>query len=151
MGSDFYVRHGGRIRMTAEVASGSGDFNKGSLLELDSSAEWTRGTGGATRVYGVAYENKPSTADGASSGSAFTSVGTPSGNRVSAIMDEVVIETDELASGIVFAVNDRLYSDTAGLWTNVQPGTCPVLGMALSTAVSNAGDVLKLLFSAQYA
>ena len=59
------------------------------------------------------------------------------------IIDPAIVETKQLTSGAVFAINSKVYQDEAGKWTNTQPGTdTRVYGVALAAAVANAGDVL---------
>jgi hypothetical protein len=101
------VLHGGYVRYSFEVNADSSDIAKGEVVELLSSGEVRRFTGtSTTSVKGLALEAYSST----DSTSADSLLGVPSGDRVSVLLDEAVVETDEITSGITFSPNDKVYA-----------------------------------------
>jgi len=59
--------------------------------------------------------------------------------KASMLLDESIVRTIAVASGISVAVNDKMYPNGAGLLTNVDAGGAPVLGKALSSALGDGG------------
>jgi len=57
--------------------------------------------------------------------------------KVTVLMGEYVAQTDQLASGVSFDANDKLYSTTGGLLTKTDPGSGRIVGLALGPRDSN--------------
>ena len=139
------ILHGGLIRATFDVASGSGAFDKGNVLELDSAGEAKLSASSAYAARGLAVEKQRSS----TATSADSLAGVPSGEKVSMLMDEAVVETDQITSGVSFKVNQAVYTDTSGdLTDTTNKAYDQVLGIALADA--DWTGTLKMLLSVQY-
>ncbi len=149
MGDLFRIKQAGDIRWSFPIVVDSTTYAPGNVMEIVSTsnvAQAQLGSGTTTRTWGFAIDPDPrdSGTRVSSGGSINRTDGTPSGDMVSLLFGEAVIENDELTSGIVFAINDKIYQDGSGnLTTN--NSNAKELGRALSTAVANAGDALLML------
>ena len=132
---DFKVRHGGNIRYSLPVDATT-TFLEGAALEVHSDGELQASTAQNTKLTGITNTRRQTVDDQEND----HTIG--SGKAV-IIIDPAIVETKQLTSGAVFAINSKVYQDEAGKWTNTQPGTdTRVYGVALAAAVANAGDVL---------
>ena len=131
--------------MSFEVDSTSGDFVAGEVVELMSNGNVRAFTGTTTTsVKGLALEPIPST----SATSADSKVGVPSGNYVSVLLDEAVVETDQITSGITFSPNDSVYPTSSAPEITDETTVSHVLGKALTQTAWTS--TLTWLFTVQY-
>lgn len=151
---NFNVKHGGLIRYSAVVSSSeTSAWNKGRLLRLNTSGQWQiqNGSASSTVLTGMAMETRVLST---SVGPTTTLTKLPATEKYSAILDEAVVVTDELQSGVAFAAGDDLYCSTTGYVTtsgNSTGSNSPRIGKALTYA--NAGDTarpLEMFFSISY-
>jgi hypothetical protein len=156
----FNVVHGGFVRKSAVIASTeSTQWTKGRCLTLDSTGKIIVHTGIITTypIVGLAMEDRvSSTSVGPTT--TLTKVSAPSGEQASMLMDEAVVVTDALTSGVPFAAGNLLYVSTTGKLTvsgcaplYAMPTYSQPVGVALSYA--NSGDSARPLtafFSIQY-
>lgn len=158
----FSVKHGGFNRPSAQVsASNSTYWAKGRLLTIDANGQIlihngckvTQGAVTGYQTVGVALENRVnSTTVGPTV--TLTKVGAPTGEKYSFIVDEAVLITDQLESGVGFVANQPLYVSTNGKVTtsgnSTGPNSTPI-GVAWSDAHANdASRPLTYLFSVTY-
>lgn len=135
----FKVLHGGQIRANFPVEATT-TFLEGSALELNSDGTVQLSTAQITKLTGIT-DTRREVVDGI-----FVDQTIGSG-RAAVILDPAVLVTEELTSGAVFLVNDQVFQDEAGSWTNTQPATdTRVYGVALVDAVANAGDALRWFY-----
>ncbi len=139
------VVHGGFVRMSFKVASDSNDFVAGDVLELqaDGTVKAHAGTSTST-VKGLALEKKPST----TTTSADSKKGVPSGDQVAVLLDEAVVETDEITSGITFSPNDTVYPTSGDEKITDANTVSHVIGKALTQTAY--GSTVTWFFSVQY-
>jgi hypothetical protein len=139
------VVHGGFVRMSFVVNSGSSDIQKGEVVELLASGEVRRfDSSSTTSVKGLALDAYQGTA----STSADSLKRAPSGNRVTVLLDEAVVETDQITSGVTFSPNEAVYpTDSAGEVTD-QTTVSHVIGKALTQTPWT--NTLTWFFSVQY-
>lgn len=134
----FNIKHGGIIRKSAGVAA-SQTWSKGRILTLNSSGVFATSTGAQLALAGLAMENTVSaTAVGPTV--TLTKVGAPSGAVYSAVLDEAVVVTDQLQSGVSWNPGDVCYISTTGYITTSGNSTGPnnmKCGIALTSAASN--------------
>ena len=124
--NNFKILAGGRIRWAMDVASGSTNaFKSGNIVELDSSNEVVIATGSTSAFKALVLEMHDPVGD------VDTDECLASG-KASLIMDDAVIESSEISSGISFAVGDYVYEDATGHLTNVDTDCDVKLGRVLS-------------------
>lgn len=138
-GADGYrIRMGGQIRLSFPFDTSSGNFTEGCVLELNSDGTVKLDTSATNgKLKGLSDERF-------TSGSTFGDLTRGSG-KASMLLDPAIVESTCLNSGIVFAINDLVYCDGSGHLTNSAAG--PILGIALSRAVANAGDTLVFFYN----
>ena len=141
----FKILHGGRIRYSADIDtsaaySGVNIWNKGQVLNLQLTSYASKCDDvDSTLVFGLALDHRVSSADDETSAS----------GKVGMLLDEAVIETDQLASGVSnFEEGQDLYSDTSGNVTNVDGGSARVLGKCLTPLQSDG--TIKFFHTVQY-
>jgi len=117
---------GGRLRWSMTVKDGSTNaFMPGNIVEIDSNGEVIIAAGSTTAIKALVLER-------------HDPVGQVSNDEVvgsgmaSLLMDDAVVESTEIASGITFAVNDYVYEDGTGHLTNSNAGCNVKLGRVLS-------------------
>jgi len=135
--NDFKVKHGGNIRYSFPVDDTT-LFLEGNCLELHSDGQVQLSTAQNTKLTAITSTRRSPLAD-------MENDQTIGSGKATVIIDRAIVETKELTSGAVFAINSKVYQDEAGHWTNTQPGTdTRVFGVALAAAVANAGDILTM-------
>ena len=66
-------------------------------------------------------------------------------DKVSVILDEAIVKTAQVVSGILYSPNDQLSPDGAtGLLTNVDPGSMPVMGKVLAGGSVADGSTVQV-------
>lgn len=145
----FKIRMGGQMRYSFPVSTSNTDvWLRGAVLRLrnDGNVELDTGHGVASGLKGLALERR-SPVGGRPEQDQVMAI-----DKVSLLLDQAIIITPQLTSGLAYAVNDRLYPDGAGKLRNTQLGTQPVMGKAL-TATTGAADgsttTIVALYSAQ--
>lgn len=144
----YKILHGGRIRWSASINtaaaySGANVWEKGNILALQLTGYAAKVSAAAdyngTNVIGLTGENRTSAADDE----------TLASGKAHLLLDEAVIRTDELASGVSnFEENQTLYSSTDGHITNADPGSGVIVGKSLGTLASDGN--LDIFWSVQY-
>ena len=138
--SQFRIRMGGQIRFSFPVNDSTSDFFEGNVLELNADGTVQLDTDETNgKLKGIAIEKRES-------GDPFDDLTIGSG-QASLLLDEAILEDAQLSSGVVFSVNDLVFTDGVGNLTTVASG--PTLGVAISDAVANAGDVLTFFHTNQ--
>lgn len=113
-------------------------FEDGVILQLGTDGEAELATDGQSVVVGLALDATTET-------SATRGVGGILDGKVDVILDDTVVDTDQIASGVTISVNEKLYV-AAGKLTNVA-GSGIAVGMALA---DQADGVLHWLFRPEY-
>lgn len=134
----FRVRMGGQIRFSFPFDTASGNFKEGCVLELNSDGTVkldTSATNGKLKGLSMEHYTANSTFGDEMRGS----------GKASMLLDPAIVESTCLNSGVAFKINDLIYTDSTGELTNVASG--PILGIALSNAVANAGDTLVFFYN----
>ena len=139
--NDFSVRHGGAIRFSLPVEATT-VFKEGNALEVNSDGELQLSTAQTDRLTGITNTRRDPVGDQEND----MTIGS---GKADIILDPAVVETPELTSGAVFAVNSKVFQDGAGHWTDTVGTDTRVYGVALNAAVANASDSLTMLFEAQ--
>src|SRR3972149_10196808 len=144
------IKAGGLARWSFDVSTDT--WSAGQILELDAAA-LTLGTtitnvSSGTAVQGIVQENKQTTST-VQGGAGFSSGGqgqfatgdqTKSSGKASLVLDEAVVVSDQLVSGITFSPGELIYCNSAGKLTDVSTDNTRVFGIALSNTISNSGD-----------
>lgn len=138
-GADGYrIRMGGQIRQSFPFDTASGNFHEGCVLELNTDGTVKLDTSATNgKLKGLANERY-------TAGSTFDDLTRGSG-KASMLLDPAIVESTCLNSGVEFHINDLVYCDGAGHLTPVAAG--PILGIAISRAVANAGDTLVFFYN----
>lgn len=138
-GNDGYrIRMGGQIRLSFPFDTASANFTEGCVLELNSDGTVKLDTSATNgKLKGLANEHY-------TANSTFGDEMRGSG-KASMLLDPAIVESTCLNSGVVFQINDLVYTDGTGELTNTAAG--PILGIALSHAVANAGDTLVFFYN----
>ena len=137
--NDFDISQGGAIRQSFPVEA-SATFSEGNCLEQNDDGTAQLSTAQVTKLTGITDTRRSTVGDQENDH-------TLGSGKVVILLDQAVVTTIELTSGAVFVVNDRVFQDEAGSWTQTQPGTdIRVYGTALTAAVANAGDTLTLFY-----
>lgn len=135
----YRIRMGGQIRFSFPFNTSSGEFHEGCVLELNSDGTVQLDTSATNgKLKGLSDERFLGT------DSTFEDLMRGSG-KASMLLDPAIVETTCLNSGVAFLVNDLVYTDGTGELTNAAAG--PILGIALSNAVANAGDTLVFYYN----
>lgn len=144
----FKILHGGRVRWSANVDTSAAytsvnTWEKGEMLALQMDGNSQKVNAAADYqgeyILGFATENRSN----ASNDKTFAS------GKVGMVLDESVVYTDEIASGVTnFEENQTLYVDTSGHLTNADPGSGIVVGKSLS-ALDASGNITAF-YSVQY-
>lgn len=137
---DFQVRHGGNSRPSFPVASGT-TFREGMVGELTTAGEIQRSTAQTTRITGIVGTRRDPIGD---TGNDHT-IGS---GQAMMVFDPAVVETKQLSSGSagIFAINDKVYNDGNGKWSNVASADTRVYGTAMNAANGNDGDILEFKY-----
>ena len=115
------------------TVTGNDGHAAGVVLMLDSDGKAGLCTD-PTKALGLAFDQKDSTLNEVDASDMET-----------VVIGPAVVLTDQLASGIgiIFAVNDTVYSDTSGLLSNLQASNALRVGKVL--AAEDADGFLKVL------
>lgn len=138
----FKIRQGAQVRWSFPVLSTLTDtWLRGNVLEQAADGTIQLDSGAANgRLKMLAIERRSPVGgrpeEDETLGSGFAS----------GLLDEGVVVTEQLSSGIAVLVNDSLFTDGAGKITNVSSG--PKLGKALSSAIAGS-TALTMFYSNQ--
>lgn len=139
------VVHGGFVRWSATVDATSAAFSAGDVLELMSNGNVRANAGASTTsVKGLALEDKPSS----TATSADSKTMPPNGAKVSLLLDEAVVESDQITSGITFEPNGAVYVESAAATITDQNTVNHVIGKSLTYTPWTS--TLTWFFSVQY-
>ena len=139
------ILHGGMIRYSVDVWEDSAAWVAGNVLQLNTAGQAELSTGTAVGVRGLAIEPSPSSA----ATSADSLAGVPCGDKVSLLLDEAVVETDQITSGVTLKVNQVVYPDVLGNITDTtNKAVDQVIGVMLQDAAWNG--TARLLWTVQY-
>lgn len=129
----FKIQQGGQIRWSFVVSTAStSTWVRGNVLEVldDGTVDLDSGATNG-RLKGLAVERRSPI------GGRPEEDETLGSKKASLLLDEAICINPQVASGIAVSVNDALYSNGAGLLTNIVSG--PVLGKALASVVGDGG------------
>jgi len=132
---EFDIIHGGQIRATLPIDESSVlTWLKGYVLEVKSDGTVDRDSSATNgRLKGLALERRSPIGGRPQEDETYGS------KKASILLDEAVVRTVHLVSGIGVSLNDNLYPNGAGLLTTVASG--PVLGKAMSAAIGGGAGV----------
>lgn len=142
-GNDFKILHGGAIRSSFPIADNAA-FEPGNLVMVHDDGEVYLSSDPANAtdyLLAVTVEranprNTPYEDDTMGSG------------KAAVILDEAVIITREVSSGINITVNDILYQDGIGNFTNSPPTNDDrSIGIALSDYTAGTSETLEVLYT----
>lgn len=129
----FEIQHGCQVRYSAAIDEDSTlTWKRGWILELKSTGKLDRdssATNGLVKL--VATERRKPIGGRPDEDETFGS------KRAGGVLDPGVFKTGAVASGVEIDINQKVYANGAGLFTNVSAG--PVLGKALNTGVIGDG------------
>lgn len=133
----FKILQGGNIINSFDAVSGT-TFYEGGVIELvAASGKVQQSTDVTSRLAGLTNTRKQSD---------FLNDQTVGSGKAGLVMDVAVVETTELASGAVFTPNSKVYNNGDGTWDSSAGTDTRVYGVALNSAVANAGDTLQMLY-----
>ncbi len=134
----FKILHGGQIRANFPVETTT-TFAEGNAIELNSDGTVQLSTAQTTKLTGITDTRRQGPGD------IFDDQTVGSGRAVM-VLDPAVVVTEELASGAVFTVNGEVFQNGAGDWTDTAGTDTRAYGVALVSAVANAGDALRFFY-----
>lgn len=144
----FKITYGGRARPTyatgTTYTTGTHGtvWEQGDILTLDTSTNTLKKADNTDKsIAGLAMEYRR-----AVTGTDYSTDQTYAQRKGSMMVDTAIIDTDRVASGVTFAINDKLYADPTGKLTNVSGNL--LLGVCLSALDSD--DAITALWSPQY-
>jgi hypothetical protein len=121
---------GGRVRWSLTVKDDADNlFMPGNLAEVDSNGELVIATGDTEAIKALVLERR-STANNVSADETLGS------GMASILMDDAIVESAELSSGISFAIGDYVYDDGTGHLTNSNASCDIRLGRVIAVPTS---------------
>lgn len=133
--NDFEIVHGGAIRESFDIESTT-QFDEGGCIELNTTGEVQKSTGQTTKLTGITDTRRVL--------NNFEDDQTIGSGKATMILDQAVVKTVEFASGLGFLINDKVYNDGNGGWTNVAGSDTRVYGTVLADAVY--GEKLEFFY-----
>jgi hypothetical protein len=122
----FKILAGGKVRWPMTVKSGdTNTFKPGNLIEIDSNGEIIIATGSTTAIKGFVLEWHDPV------GAVATDECLASG-KGSLLIDDAVLESAEISSGITFSIGDYVYDDGTGHLTNSNAACAQKMGRVIS-------------------
>jgi hypothetical protein len=140
------IKHGGFIRYNSIISSTeTTNFAAGLVMTLTTDATAVIASSNTGLVALACEDRVPSTQF---SPTASSLVQTPTGVRVSLLLDESVVIDDQVSGNCVWAVGESVYHDAVGKLTTGTDTDTRVMGKAM--AVNAAGGSLEFMFTVQY-
>ena len=124
--NEFEILHGGAIRASFPVEATT-QFDEGGCIELNTTGEVQKSTGQTTKLTGITDTRRVL--------NNFEDDQTIGSGKAVMVLDPAVVRTIEFASGLGFHVNDKIYNDGNGGWTNIAGSDTRVYGSSLVDAI----------------
>lgn len=133
--NDFEIVHGGAIRESFDIEATT-QFNEGGCIERNTDGTVQKSTGQTTKLTGITDTRRVL--------NNFENDQTIGSGKATMILDPAVVKTIEFASGLGFLINDKVYNDGNGGWSNIAGSDTRVYGTVLADAVY--GDKLEFYY-----